>query len=260
MTDPGGDPIDVYSRVDYRRMVAWPERIRREAPFLRKVLRRLPDPSVLDLGCGTGEHTRFLAAEGLRAVGVNRSEAMLEKALERELPANLEFVRADLRELGERLKGEFGGAISLGNTLVHITEEAELRGFLESLAVLLLPGAPFLFQILNYRRIFEQEIRYLPLDFRPDGDREIVFLRLMEHLPGGRVRFCPTTLRYHPDADPPVELVRSKAVELRGWRRAQLEPLLRAAGFEVEAEFGDMQGGAFQAHESSDLVLLSRKR
>ena len=26
-------PDDPYSRVDYRRLIAWPERIRREAPF-----------------------------------------------------------------------------------------------------------------------------------------------------------------------------------------------------------------------------------
>jgi len=37
---------DPYSRVDYRRMVAWPERIRREAPFLREFLKRAPTPSV----------------------------------------------------------------------------------------------------------------------------------------------------------------------------------------------------------------------
>lgn len=39
---------DPYSRVDYRRMVRWPERIEREWPFLRRALGSRG--RVLDLG------------------------------------------------------------------------------------------------------------------------------------------------------------------------------------------------------------------
>jgi hypothetical protein len=91
-----------------------------------------------------------------------------------------------------------------------------------------------LFNILNYERIFEKKIRHLPLNFRPgEGDEEIVFLRLMELLEGGKVRFCPTTLMYHPDSDPPVELGRSRRVDLPGWRLQDLLPRLSKAGFQV---------------------------
>ena len=73
---------DLYSRVDYRRFVAWPKRIRREAPFLMEVLEKAPTRSVIDLGCGTGEHCRFLAGEGFEAVGLDRSASMLANAQE----------------------------------------------------------------------------------------------------------------------------------------------------------------------------------
>lgn len=191
---------DPYSRVDYRRMVAWPERIRREAPFLRKILERSPTPSVIDLGCGTGEHCRFLAEEGFNVVGLDRSESMLDKAGDEALPENLNFVLGEIQEVDQKLQKRFGAAISLGNTLVHLKSESELETGFNNLGQIIEEKGLFLFQILNYERIFEKKIRHLPLNFRPgEGDEEIIFLRLMELLEEGKVLFCPppsgTTLR-----------------------------------------------------------------
>ncbi|HSN85517.1 MAG TPA: class I SAM-dependent methyltransferase, partial [Thermoanaerobaculia bacterium] len=76
---------DPYSRVDYRRMIAWPQRIEREWPFLERILATGPSRRVLDLGCGTGEHSRRMAAAGLAVVGVDASESMIEKAREEPL-------------------------------------------------------------------------------------------------------------------------------------------------------------------------------
>ena len=64
-------PDDPYSRVDYRRLVAWPERIEREWPFLSRVLGH--SGRVIDLGSGTGEHSRFLASKGFAVVGIDSS-------------------------------------------------------------------------------------------------------------------------------------------------------------------------------------------
>jgi 2-polyprenyl-3-methyl-5-hydroxy-6-metoxy-1,4-benzoquinol methylase len=117
---------DPYSRVDYRRMVAWPERIRREAPFLRETLKRSPTQSVIDLGCGTGEHCCFLAEEGFSVVDLDRSESILEKAVEENLPPKLRFVMGEMQEVDQKLQERFGAAISLGNTLVHLNSEKDL--------------------------------------------------------------------------------------------------------------------------------------
>ena len=255
-TVSGEDP---YSRVDYRRFVAWPERIRREAPFLKKILEKAPKRSVIDLGCGTGEHSRFLAGEGFQALGLDRSESMLAKAQEKPLVPNLQFALGEIQNVTEVVPDRFGAAISLGNTLVHLTGRQDLERAFTSLAQILEPQGIFLFQILNYERIFEKNIRHLPLNFRQEADGEIIFVRLMELLEEDRIRFCPTTLKYNPQVDPPVQLVRTRMTELRGWRRKDLRPLLQSAGFSILSIHGDMKGGPFESGKSHDLVLVAQK-
>ena len=195
---------DPYSRLDYRRLIAWPARIEREWPFLEEVLSSGPSRRVLDVGCGTGEHARFLAEHGFEVVGLDASEEMIEKAREGELPPGVRFVVGDLAEVESLVEGEFGGAICLGNMLPHVVDvESLARGF-GGLRRRLAPGAPLLLQILNYDKIFATGQHALPLSFR-DGESEgerIVFLRLMDPRPDGTVLFNPTTLRYRPGEEP----------------------------------------------------------
>ena len=162
----------------------------------------------------------------------------------------------EIQNLKEVVPDRFGAAISLGNTLVHLTERQDLERAFTSLAQVLEPGGIFLFQILNYERIFEKNIRHLPLNFRQEEDGEVIFVRLMELLEEGKVRFCPTTLKYNPLADPPVQVVRSRMTQLRGWRRADLIPLLQSAGFSILSMYGDMKGGPFEPEMSQDLVMV----
>ena len=92
---------DAYSRVDYRRMIAWPARIEREWPFLQSVLGTAPNRRLLDLGCGTGEHSRFLAAKGFDVVGIDSSPAMITKARDGGAQTGVRFIEGDIAALGE---------------------------------------------------------------------------------------------------------------------------------------------------------------
>ena len=217
-----------------------------------------PSRRVLDLGCGTGEHSRFLADQGFDVVGVDLSPSMISTAGQRPLPDNLEFVEGHLAEIENLVEGDFGGAICLGNTLPHIRQADELQRMLDGLRRRLLPGAPLLIQLLNYERIFERQERYLPLNFRSDGEEEIVFLRLMELQEDGQVLFFPSTLRWRPGNDPPLEVKASKQVKLRGWRARDLEQPLVDSGFSEVRQFGDFSRGEFIPLDSRDLILLAR--
>ncbi len=249
---------DAYGRIAYRNLIAWTERLQREAPLLQRVLGGVPSKLVLDLGCGTGEHTRFLNALGFEATGVDASPSQLEAA--RAAEPGGRYVQSSLTELAAVLGAGQGGALCLGNTLPHLCEEADLRAFFDGLAQRLVPGAPFLLQLLNYDRILDRGERTFPVVLRP-GETEAestLFLRLMTHHGGGRLTFTPASLRYRPGTDAPLELIAAHDVPLRGWRRAEVETLLTGSGFRVREVLGTMTGEAWSA-ASSDLVVVSER-
>jgi glycine/sarcosine N-methyltransferase len=266
VTDPPKTPDpaptdDPYSRTDYRRLIAWTPRIEREGPWLLELLDAVPDRSVLDIGPGTGEHTAFFARQGARAVGVDTSASMIDKAREHEARGDGRFVHGDARRLADLLVDEppFGLAICLGNMLPHLTEVRDLDELFAGVQRLLLRGGKLLIQALNYERILAQGVRNLPLNFREgDGDSEIVFLRLMSPAAAGRILFFPTTLLLDPSSDEPVSVTATKRVELRAWRSQDLVSQLERFGFDVLL-FGDMEAGSFDPTTSTDLVVLATK-
>lgn len=253
------DATDPFSRANYRSLIAWPARIRREAPFLESILADLPDRSIADLGCGTGEHARHFAALGFRARGIDLSQSMIEDARREGESESVAFVQGDVREADALLGGGFGAAICLGNTLPFLETEADLDAAFAAALRLLLPGGRLLFQVLNYERLRTRKERALPVNVQAGDDGEIVFLRLLGWRDDGRVLFFPTTLRLRADSEEPVEVVRTRRVVLRAWTRADLVPALERAGFAQIELFGAMERRAFEPLESSDLVVLARK-
>jgi SAM-dependent methyltransferase len=253
--DPRPDP---YGGIAYPGLIAWPERLQREAPLLERVLGAAPSRQVLDLGCGSGEHTRFLTSLGFETTGVDVSPSQLVAA--RLADPGGKYALASLLNLAQGIAGGQGGAICLGNTLPHLCEEAEVRTFFRGLASLLIPGAFFLLQLLNYDRILERGERTFPVVLRPGQaeSEDTVFLRLMTHHGGGRITFTPAHLRYRPGSGTPLELVAAHDVSLRGWRRAEVETLLTDSGFQLREVFGSMTGEAWTAL-TSDLVVVATR-
>ena len=247
---------DPWSRVEYRRLVAWPERIKREWPFLERLLSGAPSKRVLDLGSGTGEHSRYLAASGFDVVGIDSSLPMIETASAQLTPDTLHFIHADIADLGAIDLEPAGGALCLGNTLPHLSDE-DLRRFAQGLAAVMLPGAPLILQLLNYERIRARNIRHLPLNIRPhEQGGEVIFLRLIQAKADGLVVFTPVTLRHRPDHEPPIEVVHTRTVKLHGWTWVELWDVFSAAGFAQFQLFGRFDGSPFNPTESDDLIAV----
>jgi glycine/sarcosine N-methyltransferase len=247
-----------YSQLDYRKLIAWDKRLAREWAFLEKPFASAPAKRILDLGSGTGEHARFFAGHGYEVVGVDVSDAMMERAHEGGTPPGVQFVKGDLVHVDSVVTGQFGAAICLGNTLAHVTDREQMSQMFAGVRKVLLPGAPFVIQVLNYEHLVHAGVRSLPLTFIEDDEGESVFLRVMSYKPGGQVVFSPTLLRYRPDEQPPIEVVTSHSVELHGWTRAEVDDALAQNGFVGRQVYGTMGDTAFSNLESHDLVIVAR--
>ena len=97
-----------------------------EEPYVRASMGAVRGREVLDLGCGTGRHTAWLADAGARVTAVDFSEGMLEEARQKMAPgARVRFIAHDLHEPLPFADASFDAVLS-GLVLEHLRD---LRGF-----------------------------------------------------------------------------------------------------------------------------------
>lgn len=104
--------------------------------------------TLLDLGCGTGNHALSLARRGYRVTGVDISPRMLDIArrkAEREGATDLVFAEADIREL--HLAQTFDAAIMMFAVLSYQVENADVMNTLRAARRHLETGARLFFDV-----------------------------------------------------------------------------------------------------------------
>jgi SAM-dependent methyltransferase len=269
---------DHFQSGDYRSLIDWAPRLRREAPFLSEIFGPPEGGTIVDLGCGTGEHARWLASVGWHALGVDSSTKQIEsaRAYEGEFgERGPHFRQADMLDLDAVCAWakrnsvlpaaalpqgrEFAGALCVGNVIPYFEEE-ELAPRLAALARHLAPGAPLLVQLLNYQHIRAKGVRSLPLNVRPDPENpqaEIVWLRLLSVDDEKHLWFHPATLQFRSGQEEPLQLRSARRIRVRSWRADELEALLTRAGFSSFTRYGGMNRCEFVEEESHDLVFTA---
>ncbi|MDL2316936.1 class I SAM-dependent methyltransferase [Desulfovibrio sp. OttesenSCG-928-A18] len=194
---------------------------------------------ILDLGCGTGNKTEFFA---LDAAGDNRSvtaidsdKAMIEQARNAHARSNIRYETMDMQDIDLRLKpASFDAVLCLGNTLVHLTAQDEIRALLGKVHALLTERGRLLIQILNYDRILTREQYSLPLL----ESHEALFTRRYIWKEG-EMRFV-TSLQVKESGQ-----TFSNDIPLVPLRKAELDAQLELAGFRSRTYYGSFSGEAY---------------
>lgn len=111
-----------------------------------------PEAAVLDLGCGTGRLSVPLALAGRRVTGLDAAPAMLEAAQAKAEAAgvHVEWRRGDMTSF--ELDRRFDLIMVTGNTLAHLTTDADLYGCLRGIRRHLGPGGLFAWDVVNAKR------------------------------------------------------------------------------------------------------------
>ncbi|MGB9175635.1 MAG: class I SAM-dependent methyltransferase [Methanoregula sp.] len=149
----------------YRGLPPW-DIGRPQKEFVELVRRGEITGSVLDLGCGTGEHALFFAEEGHEVWGVDSAPLAIQKAQEKAAARGLpvHFLVLDARDL-PRLSRKFDTATDSG--LFHTLSDEDRPVFVDNLAAVLPHGGKYFMLCFSDlepagygpRRITQQEIR-----------------------------------------------------------------------------------------------------
>jgi SAM-dependent methyltransferase len=254
---------DAFSE-DYDRFVDWPTRLAAEMPFLERRLITVKGRRVLDAACGTGRHALALAERGYSVVGADYSAGMIKRAQANAADAStgVRFEVAGFGGLFDAVGGGFDALLCLGNSLPHVGSSGHLAETLTDFAACLRPGGIVLIQNRNFDAVLSGRNRWMgPQGFPETGsdarpDREWVFVRFYDFEADGSLTFNVVTLRRN-DAAPWTQHVMT--TRLMPLRQAEVVDALAAARFSRIEQWGDMQGRAYEAALSPNLVVLGRK-
>jgi len=226
-----------------------------QIPAVRELLGAHPPGPLLDLCCGTARHAVLLARDGFRVVGLDLSEALLEKARARlrvaapAPPPGITLVRGDMRSLPFR-GDSFRWIVNLFTSFGYFDEDDNLRALQEAGRVLT-PDGRMLIDTLNPDRAV---LSLQPRTVRQEGDLVIVEERSLDRERGRIDKTVAISGR-----------TRSGSAIRRTFRESvalypmpRMVSLLRDAGLGVVQAAGGFDGCSY-TRDSERMILVTRK-
>jgi len=195
---------------------------------------------ILDIGCATGSLTQLISTRTSQVIGLDLDSSLLTLA-KKKYP-HISFVEKDMLTIDSFGYNHFDRIVSFGNTLVHLPSRSHVKDFFYKAYQALKVGGQFTVQIINYNRIYDQNIQGLPLI-----DNDHIRFERDYVLKEDKVSF-DTRLFIKKD-----QTSLSNSIELLNLRQNELKEYLEAAGFKNIEFYGDLKG---QALSSTSIPLI----
>lgn len=239
---------------------------RRDVPFWQRVALQTRG-RVLELGCGTGRVSLPLARAGVKLVGVDRSAAMLARAVRRSAKASRykrvpnpksripAFVRGDIRFLPFE-PASFGTVIAPYGILQSLVRDRDLTATLDAVARIVKPGGLFGIDLVPDVPNWKEYENRVQMRGRAARGTHLTLVETVRQDP--RRRLTTFDQRY---IERRGREVREHAFQLvfRTLTVRQMTGRLERAGFAVEAVLGDYRGRAWDERSDVWIVLARRK-
>jgi SAM-dependent methyltransferase len=213
--------------------------------FLNNLTNYLAVPqgaSILDLPCGKGRHTLFLAEKGFTLTGADLSNESISLA-KSYAPEGVTFLVHDLRK--PAWNEAFDYVLNLFTSFGYFETEAEDRAAFTTLSKALKPGGKLVIDFMNVTRavnmLKEEETKVI----------QGIEFRLNRYLKDGYIH---KEIRFVADDTPYFFTERVKALSLEDFKE-----FFTFAGLTLEDTFGSYQLDAYDATESDRLIMIAKK-
>jgi len=205
--------------------------------------------SVLDIGCGIGSLTHELSSGFKEIDGIDLDSAMIGRTKELALQSNRRFHTMNMLDAERKFgRNQFDLIFSFGNTLVHLKSEDEILTFFVSVRNMLRKEGIFSFQIINYDRIFAQNIQFLPTI----ENEHIQFIRnYFLHENENKIEFESILTVKQSN-----QTIKNK-INLYALRKEKAEELLMKAGFSEIISYGNFNKEEYTM-ESMPLIIIAK--
>lgn len=165
------DYLDIYKQRD--------DAAEQELDALLSFIPKKSNQRVLDLCCGYGRHTRFLASRGFNVTGVDLSAPLLREAINQSLNLPIQYMRCDMRKVP--FSEEMDLVVNLFTSFGYFDEDIENEKVFACVSRSLKQYGYFIFDYLNPDFVIKELI---PFSKDIIGDKEITQYRNVEN---GRV-------------------------------------------------------------------------
>ena len=207
--------------------------------------------SAVDVACGTGAYTLALAAAGVKTIGADISEGMVDRARAnaQKAGADIQWHVAGMQDIADHVAGPVDAVLCMGNSLPHILTDDDLARTVSAFRQLLSPEGVAVVHLLNYERILAGRERIVGIT-RTDGGEYVRFYDFFH----GRLRFNILEIHWAGDAASHT----LHATELRPYRSGELVDAFTQGGFTTVETYGSQAFDPFDAGVSDVLVLVAR--
>jgi SAM-dependent methyltransferase len=213
--------------------------------FLVKELKLDKPKKILDIPCGFGRHSNYLAKLGHKVTGVDIMPGFLEiaRADAKKMKAKVNYIQADMREI--HLREKFDRILILFTSFGYFTDEENLK-VMKNVANSLKRGGLLCFDTFNRDAFLKG---FLPYIITEKGNDFMIDQNSFDSF-SGRLNDKRVIIRNGKRKDKPFSI--------RLYNPTEIKELLKRTGLEIHQIYRDWDANPFTS-DSRRMIIIAKK-